>query len=1087
MAARDPAAALSSLYDELEARIRVGRKRTPPRTRLLPGGKPLVSSFSSRHADEDAGLDAGTGEGRRPSFVSQPATSARRVSFADADPAPAPLVAAPGGRRALALQQKILALRALQEDAVDQLREIDEQRQQIGEEKLAQERKVERRLDERLRACHATLDAAGRALTDRRKRLQKEIDRISGLLADPDVGPESPEWASVEAQCEELAREPKRGLPGVKFGDPLGLGPAGPPAAELQERLEAAGRELEAARREREALQRDLEAARAQARPLPAGHAAPDPPQAASLQATVAELRAGSLRGTTAAAKSARDDAVVKSLEAEVEHYRREAAGARRQLEAVKREAAEQEAALERRLEERLKEARRTHEAAVEGLHGRFRGAVRELGERVLGVPVPVGVEALEGSASVEAELEGVMRRAKEAAAQREAVFREGYQKMLAQIRDAHARELGQLVVRQQAAVNAMVAHHREEVEGLAAAARQELETVREAAEQREGTLRRLVEALEAESARLREELERAGRDVRERSDYELYCQRRQFEGELHEREVEAIKAREERDRAIAAAEEATRVRVAEELNERDRAIEERERRLAELEAGLDARLAQERAACERLLASVTEEGDARVAGMMRSAERMQRDFDVRAAQLQAQHAAALQGLAAEADERRRRELEEAAEGHRRVSLGSPSSFGRGEGRGAGPERAAPRRAPSGGSIGSPGMDGPDTSLDSSFRPPLATTSAQTEPVEWLGPLDMRACQRCGLNDLLAPGACTFHPALARGNGPYLYGAEWQACRDGFHRAGTPGCYTRPEHHYAAHRPFVRGERPRLNDMPPAGEAGARAGRPGAAGVRRVGGGYERASSSDRSSRSSASPARSSVSPARSPARPASAPSLAAAGSSPARPASAPALAAGAGAPGGPGGAEPRGSAETTPRPRSLPAPEPLRRSGSGSLGVGAYSAGYSSGPPVAGPSGAGPASDPLAPYLSPSKRPRAARSVSFSIPPEAPPARALPRALNNPTFPAAPLPAPPPLHSSIASRLFEAAARPDAAASSSALPLSLDALTRPVLSAPAPAASGEQAGALRGATPADTGTQTYARLLEQYLARAVA
>jgi hypothetical protein len=74
-------------------------------------------------------------------------------------------------------------------------------------------------------------------------------------------------------------------------------------------------------------------------------------------------------------------------------------------------------------------------------------------------------------------------------------------------------------------------------------------------------------------------------------------------------------------------------------------------------------------------------------------------------------------------------------------------------------------------------------------------------------PLDYRACTRCGMNDLSSPSSCTFHPFLVQGSGPFVYGPEWHACRSHNHLPSQRGCYTRGEHHYAAHLPFVRKER----------------------------------------------------------------------------------------------------------------------------------------------------------------------------------------------------------------------------------------------------------------------------------------
>lgn len=57
-------------------------------------------------------------------------------------------------------------------------------------------------------------------------------------------------------------------------------------------------------------------------------------------------------------------------------------------------------------------------------------------------------------------------------------------------------------------------------------------------------------------------------------------------------------------------------------------------------------------------------------------------------------------------------------------------------------------------------------------------------------------CARCGLNDSISPGRCSFHPALIGEPGPLLYGPEWHACKAAGHLPTSDGCYSRREHYY---------------------------------------------------------------------------------------------------------------------------------------------------------------------------------------------------------------------------------------------------------------------------------------------------
>lgn len=71
----------------------------------------------------------------------------------------------------------------------------------------------------------------------------------------------------------------------------------------------------------------------------------------------------------------------------------------------------------------------------------------------------------------------------------------------------------------------------------------------------------------------------------------------------------------------------------------------------------------------------------------------------------------------------------------------------------------------------------------------------------------MRKCLRCGLNDKIQKGKCTFHPAKClnkAGSGNYLYSAEWHKCRENCTNTGFgEGCLTIEQHYYGTHLPYT--------------------------------------------------------------------------------------------------------------------------------------------------------------------------------------------------------------------------------------------------------------------------------------------
>jgi hypothetical protein len=66
-----------------------------------------------------------------------------------------------------------------------------------------------------------------------------------------------------------------------------------------------------------------------------------------------------------------------------------------------------------------------------------------------------------------------------------------------------------------------------------------------------------------------------------------------------------------------------------------------------------------------------------------------------------------------------------------------------------------------------------------------------------------QSCARCGLDDVVSPGRCCFHPGMLDVPGPLLYSPEWHACR--MRCSGQmPGCHTRREHYFAPQLPSLR-------------------------------------------------------------------------------------------------------------------------------------------------------------------------------------------------------------------------------------------------------------------------------------------
>lgn len=71
--------------------------------------------------------------------------------------------------------------------------------------------------------------------------------------------------------------------------------------------------------------------------------------------------------------------------------------------------------------------------------------------------------------------------------------------------------------------------------------------------------------------------------------------------------------------------------------------------------------------------------------------------------------------------------------------------------------------------------------------------------------LDFRKCLRCGLNDKLEAGRCTFHPAKCHnkaGAGNYLYSPEWHKCRESCIGTSNTSCITLTQHYYGTHLPY---------------------------------------------------------------------------------------------------------------------------------------------------------------------------------------------------------------------------------------------------------------------------------------------
>lgn len=89
-----------------------------------------------------------------------------------------------------------------------------------------------------------------------------------------------------------------------------------------------------------------------------------------------------------------------------------------------------------------------------------------------------------------------------------------------------------------------------------------------------------------------------------------------------------------------------------------------------------------------------------------------------------------------------------------------------------------------------------------------APAAAHLEQVELPAPGEP-TCLRCGLNDRVRPGGCSFHPALLEQPGPLLHTPEWTRCKAAGHTAAHPGCHSRQEHYYSI-EDRLRMQQPRM-------------------------------------------------------------------------------------------------------------------------------------------------------------------------------------------------------------------------------------------------------------------------------------